>query len=357
MGRLAEAALDVGADADAGLVIGVGVDAIEAGLALQGLLSAAPVRQGQLTAQAAVHRGGAAVVGERVGAAQHVVAGPAGVGPHPLAGGIAGAKFEGAALAVGDTDNHRAQALCGRLLLAGQGDGDAVIDTGVQQAALQLAYVVGVVRLAGLPRRQAAQPGGICPARRHQVNAVQEHQLARDDAEGGADAVVGMVDDHLAVTKGHVGIAALAHRGDDAALGAQDVGGPAGLAVGQAQHRLAGDLHARRGLRRDPLDLGVLDGEALAGRNLDHRLGGLGLGDLGLDGVGVIALRPQNGDRVLGGLTGAPTGLEAVLDGLVGLAHRIGDGVAQAVRQFALDGSLRRLCVRGVRRPLDTKRR
>jgi hypothetical protein len=161
------------------------------------------------------------------------------------------------------------------------------------------------------------------------------------------DGVVGVVDDDLARLGGDVGVAQLLDLSDHPPLGAQDVGGPAGFARRQVHGRngALGDALVRN--RAAPIDLGIGEHEDRSRRHLDHAARRVALGDVRLDGVGVIAFGPQHRDDILAGVTRPAAGLGAALRGGLGLREDAQDRLA---KRLVLDPGDRRRGFVGERR-------
>ncbi|WP_308238181.1 hypothetical protein [Phenylobacterium sp. J367] len=157
-----------------------------------------------------------------------------------------------------------------------------------------------------------------------------------------------MVDHHLAGLGAHVGVTALLDRRHRAALRADHVRRAAGLAGLQRQG--VGRRLARRGLGRlaHPADLRRGDAESRTRRDPNDGGRGFGLADVGFHGIGVVALRPQDGDGVLGGGPGAATSFEPVSGRAVGIAQRAQDRRPQLGIKLAFNGGPR---LRRQRRP------
>ncbi|MNS60867.1 hypothetical protein D3C72_938780 [compost metagenome] len=286
-----------------------------------------------LAAQAAVDAGVAAAVLQRSGATEAVVAGLEHVHARALGGRIGGAGLQQAARAVGQADDDRAQALGRHLIQRGQRNIDAVIDAGVQQPALQLGHVLGIIAVAGVPGRQVGDPVGIGRTARADPQTVQPHQFARGDVEIGLHGEGRVVHDDAARFGLGVGVAFARQAGHDAAFGGQDVGGPARIARRQGDF-LGHDLFGHGvGDGRDPVDLGLAQNKAAAGRDGDDGDGLVFALDVVLKRRLVVAFRAQQGLGRLHGAAGAAPGFEAVGRGGVALA----DGLFQLTTQLGVD--------------------
>ena len=77
--------------------------------------------------------------------------------------------------------------------------------------------------------------------------------------------MVGVVDRDLTGRRDHIGIAPLLHRRHDPPLRPQDLGGPAGLAIGQAHDSFRGPLDGLGRSWIDPLNHRFRDPEYRAG--------------------------------------------------------------------------------------------
>ena len=77
------------------------------------------------------------------------------------------------------------------------------------------------------------------------------------------------------------------------------------------------------------------------------------IGDIGLDDIGVVALRAQHRDGVLAGFAGAAAGFEPGLWGVLALADGADDALTQVVVLDALHGGFGLVRQRGRRRELD----
>ena len=120
----------------------------------------------------------------------------------------------------------------------------------------------------------------------------------------------------------------------DPALGGQHVGRPTGRSRLDLDRRAAFFLSLGTGRGSDPGDIRVSEQETGAGRDRHDGPRLIAFAHLGLDPIGVVAFGAQDGDGVLGGVTGATPRLEPVFDGTFDFADGLNDPLAQIIGHF-----------------------
>ncbi len=339
---LGEAVLQVDVGPDVLFLEGVGVVLVGGRPDPQGVLRAAPVRQGEFGVDALENPRVLGRQGDGVGAAQAIVDRQPAVHAGAFAGGIAAAQGDCRRRAVRQADDHRSQALgVGR---GRQRDCHRVVHAGVEQPPFQFGDRVRRVDLPGLPRRQIGHPLGIGAARGLHLHAAELHARARCDLERRRHRPVGVIDRHLAWLRLGVRIAGLLHGADDAPFGGDHVRGPprrAGLQF-DGRHRVG--LHLRLGRGARPRDARRGDDGPGAGIDADDRLGWVAVAEVGRDHIVVVAFGAQNDGGVIAGLLGASPRLEPTARAPFGRAHVMLDGLTQGL---VADAGHRRLCLVG----------
>src|SRR5690606_15200200 len=130
---------------DGAAVVGVGLLVDDEGRQLQRPPRPAPVRLRPFTADAAVDAGDARAVAQGVSPTEAVVSGAEDVDADAFIGRIAGAGLQQADRAIRQCDHDGAKAVRADIVQGRQGYAHTVIDSGVQQSALQFGDVFRIV--------------------------------------------------------------------------------------------------------------------------------------------------------------------------------------------------------------------
>ena len=266
--------------------------------------------------------------GERVGLAQPVVQDPLRVDADAVAGrvgdlgdagaagiaaaGVAAADLDRVRRAVAQADDDRPQPVHG-FVRRRQRDGDGVEHAGVPQPLFELGHLGRIVDGALLPGRQAGDPLALGAALAHHFQSVEMHERPGREVKRRLHRMVRVVDQHQPRVDRGVGIAALAQRRLDAALGGQHVGRAPRRSWRQRQHLLGGRL--RLAVRRQavPVQFGLGQHRPWSWRHPHHRRRRVALADIGFDRIVVVALRPQHGDGRLAGFPRPPARVDPAL--------------------------------------------